>query len=60
MLLEKKVNSDARYNDVILRPSDQNIAWFGLSLPLSHSSITVGVDEWQSLVEAFPIVVGFF
>ena len=46
----KKVNSDARYNDVILRPFfHQNIVPFDLSLPLSHlvSSMTVAVDKWQ-------------
>jgi len=38
MLLEKKVNSDARYNDVIFRPFYHSIAPFDLSLPLSHFS----------------------
>ena len=42
MLLKKKFNNDARYNNVILRPSYQNIASFDLFLPLSHSSMTVG------------------
>jgi hypothetical protein len=45
MLIAKKVNSDARYNDVILRPFHQNIAPFDLSLPLSHSSKTVAVQR---------------
>ena len=63
VLPEKKVNSDAWYNDVILCPFfHQNIAPFDLFLPLSHlaSSMTVAVDEWQFLVDACIIVVGSF
>ena len=59
----KKVDSDARYNNVILRPFfHQNIAPFYLFLPLSHlaSSMTVAVNESQFLVDAFIIVVGSF
>ena len=61
--LRKKVDSDARYNNVILRPFfHQNIAPFYLFFPLSHlaSSMTVAVDEWQFLMDAFIIVVGSF
>ena len=52
MLFGKKFSSDARYNDVIFRPFYQGIAPFDLFRPLSHSSMTVAVDERQFPVEA--------